>query len=293
MNDDPEHQGRITLSSMPLSILLSRKSHRLIRIIDPRAISIDNGHARFASQPPRFPYETQHRVLSITQQLLEDSCFNFVKKWLPSVLEKYGWKCAAAGELTEWLYILKEHVRDLPDGSISREGWASLKNIAPVVARLRHTVVHRLHLDRDTFFRQIRSALILVEVLQDVRSMSILRTLYESVETHAKKMDCSTEAVQQEVDTTLLQVQREREGLAQRERELLSHAAQRNIDIPIATGLQLLDSINALLAPCNPNIVVEKQSIGGLDNNALHTYGVIVEDDDIESDEERLQAELR
>ncbi|KAF1936814.1 hypothetical protein EJ02DRAFT_301991, partial [Clathrospora elynae] len=164
-------------------------------------------------QPARFPYETQHRILSIIQQLLEESCFNFVKQWLPSVLEKHSWNCAAAGELTEWLYILRRQARDLPNGCISTEGRASLNNIAPAVARLRHTAVHRLHLTSDEFLDQIYSALILAEVLQDVKSTSTLQALYRRVDTHAKKMDCNIEAVQHEICTTLLQIQRKREAL--------------------------------------------------------------------------------
>ena len=292
INDDPEHQGRDTSSSMPLSILLYRRSHRLIRVGDLRTNSTDKGRAFFALQPPQFPYETQHHILSRTQQLLEESCFNFVKQWLPSVLEEHGWNCAAAGELTEWLNIIKRHARDLPDGCISIEGQTSLKNIAPAVARLRHTAVHRLRLTSEEFLSQIRSARMLTVVLQDVRSTSMLQDLYISVETQAKEMEHNIVVVQQEVDTALVQIQRQREALTQREQQLLSYAAQRNIDIPVATGLALLESVNMLLTPSELNAVVEKQSTGGRDKIATHAYGVIVEEDDIESDEDRLQAEL-
>jgi hypothetical protein len=286
-----EHLNRDTFSSMTLSILLDRRSHGLIRVGDPKVNNIKRGRT-FASGPLRFPYETQHRILSTIQQLLEESCFNFVKQWLPSILEKLNWNCAAAGELTEWLNILRRHARDLPNGCISTERQVSLNNIAPAVARLRHTAVHRLHLTSDELLDQIRSAHILAEVLQDVRSTSLLQALYGSVDTQTKEMKHNLEAMQQEVDTTLLQIQSQREALIQREQQLLSYATQRNIDIPVATGLALLESLNVVLSHSKPNIVVEKQSVVGCDENAAHTYGVMVEDNDIESDEDRLQAEL-
>jgi hypothetical protein len=259
------------------------RSVRLIRLEDPRTNSIEGGRTRFALQPQRFPYEIQHRILSTIQQLLEESCFKFVKRWLPSVIKKHNWNCAAAGELTEWLYILRSHAQDLPKGCVSTEAQCSLEKITLTVARLRHTAVHRLHLTPSDFLGQIRYAIMLTEVLQDVGTASILEALYGRVDTHAKKMDHDIEAVQQRVHAALLLMQREKEELAEREQQLLSYAAQQNIDIPDATGVVLLDSINAVLASSNANIVVEKQQ--GAD-------GVIVEDDDIDSDEEQLQAEL-
>ena len=179
---------------------------------------------------------------------------------------------------------------DLPGGCISIEGQTSLNDIIPTVAQLRHTAVHRLHLTSEEFLVQIHSARMLTEILKDVRSTSTLQALYIRVDTQAKNMEQNIVAMQQEVDTTLVRIQRQREALARREQQLLLYATQQNIDIPIATGLALLESINT---PSKPNTVVEKQSIGGCDKNGTHTYGMIVEDDDIESDEDRLQAELR
>lgn len=56
------------------------------------------------------------------QQVLEESCFAFAKKWLPSVLQKRGWDCAAVCELTKWLPMLRKHVKRLPSGHIAVEG---------------------------------------------------------------------------------------------------------------------------------------------------------------------------
>ncbi|KAF2022997.1 hypothetical protein EK21DRAFT_48202, partial [Setomelanomma holmii] len=118
-------------------------------------------------------YETQHRILSTIQQLLEESCFNFVKQYLPSVIEEHSWTCAAAGELTEWLYILKMHAQALPKGRVSTKEQSSFKTITGPVAQLRHTAVHRLHLISADFLSQIRSAIMLTEVLRDDRNTRI------------------------------------------------------------------------------------------------------------------------
>lgn len=106
-------------------------------------------------------------------------------------------------------------------------------------------------------------------------------------------MEHDIEAIQQEAGTTLLRLQRQKEALARREQQLLSDAAQQKIDIPAAAGQALVESINVLLAANEPNMAVEKQGMIRRDGNALDAdYGVTVEEDDIESDEDRLQAEL-
>jgi hypothetical protein len=137
------------------------------------------------------------------------------------VIEKHNWNCAAAGELTEWLYILRRHAQDLPKGCVSTEAQYSLEKITLTVARLRHTAVHRLHLTPSDFLSQIRHATVLTEILQDVGTTSILQALYGRVDAHAKKMDHDIEAVRQRVDAALLQMQREKEELAEREQQLL------------------------------------------------------------------------
>ena len=62
------------------------------------------------------------------------------------------------------------------------------------------------------------------------------------------------ESIQHDTDFTLAQIQRQREALARREEQLLSYVEQRNIDIPVAIGQALLESVNALLAPSKQDI---------------------------------------
>lgn len=245
------------------------------------------------SQPLRFPYDTEHRILSVIQQLLEESCFDFVKRRLPLILEDLGWNCAAAGELTEWLRILKRHAADLPDGFMGTEGPSSLNNVAPTVARLRHTAVHRLHLTLEELLDMIWSAYILAEILQHIKIAHKLKSLHSIVETQAKKMEHDIGAIKQETSTALLTLQRQKEALARREQRLLSDAAQQEMTIPAVAGQVLAESVNLILAANEPDIVLEEQRTIRRDfKTSAADYGVIVEEDDIESDEDRLQAEL-
>ncbi|KAF2260394.1 hypothetical protein CC78DRAFT_571207 [Lojkania enalia] len=244
-------------------------------------------------RPLQFPFEAWHHILSDVQKLLEESCFNFTKKWLPSILKKQGWTCAAAVELTKWLDVVKRHAKDLPGGCMNTGGQATLKGITPAIAQLRHTVVHRLPLTSEEFLVQINSARVLADILQDIGSATKLQKLYVVVDIYVKEMENNTKAMQQEVDSTLFKIKRQKEELIQREQQFLSSIAKKQIGMPVATGQALVKSIHTLLAPDKQDIIVNKQSMVKCNENTMSTnYGVIVEEDDIESDEDHLQTEL-
>ncbi|PVH92412.1 hypothetical protein DM02DRAFT_277107 [Periconia macrospinosa] len=132
----------------------------------------------------------------------------------------------------------------------------------------------------------------LAEILQDDKSTFALQASYKSVGKEVKKIENKMAEVRREVNATLVQIQRERDILAQREQQLLLYAAQQNIDIPVKTGQALLESTIVLLTPSEPDIRARQQNIIGHGESAVHAYDIIVQDDDIESDEDRLQAEL-
>ncbi|KAH6613019.1 hypothetical protein C7974DRAFT_75015 [Boeremia exigua] len=95
----------------------------------------------------KFSYTTQHQVLGTIQQMLEMSCYNFTLAWFPAVLKDRSWTCAAALDLTKWLRIMSEQMDTLPEACIDGEERATFKEIQPRLALLRHSAVHRLHLE--------------------------------------------------------------------------------------------------------------------------------------------------
>ncbi|PVH91099.1 hypothetical protein DM02DRAFT_706881 [Periconia macrospinosa] len=44
--------------------------------------------------PSSIPYMAQHIILTTTQRILEECCFDFVKRWQPSIVLSKGWDCA-------------------------------------------------------------------------------------------------------------------------------------------------------------------------------------------------------
>ena len=112
------------------------------------------------------PYKVQHVILTTTQRILEECCFDFTRKWVPSILQEHGWDCAAAVELTKWTRILAMRSAKLPMQALELKR-SSFNEILFSTNRLRHTAVHRLPTAARGIDQLIQSALRLTETLHD------------------------------------------------------------------------------------------------------------------------------
>jgi hypothetical protein len=156
---------------------------------------------------PVFPYDVQHRILSSSQQILEEACFRFMKRWLSSLLERRGWTCAAAVELTKWVRVIEEHLIILPNICMNTEQQKCFKETLPYITRLRHTAVHRLQLTSGQLLKQVHSAYMLAEVLQDNECRNRLQTIHLKVDAWVKNMDHDTEVMKQEAERRVRQLE--------------------------------------------------------------------------------------
>jgi hypothetical protein len=242
-----------------------------------------NGPSYVTPRPSAFPYNVQHYILSLSQQILEEACFQFMKRWLPSLLEKRGWACAAAVELTSWVRVIKKHLDILPSGCMNTEQQKCFKETLPCIIRLRHTAVHRLHLTSVQLLEQVHSAYILAEVLQDKKCKDRLQTIHLRVDTWVKNMDHDMEVMKQEAERRVRQL----------ELMLQTTIAQQQNKISSAAGQGLIDSITTEFRLHHPNATAEINGTFTCDEHARNTGGtILIDEDDIESDENRLQTEL-
>jgi hypothetical protein len=216
-----------------------------------------------------------------------------MKTWLPSILEEHGWNCAVAIELTKSLSLVKSYMKDLPDSCMSTAEKASFEQIAPVLAQLRHAAVHRRQLGSDELSHHIWSALKLVEILRHKENMAVLQRLSIQIEIHAKNMAHHAEAMKQHANRTLSQILKEKETLAQKERNLQEFVSQQQIDIPAAAGRALFDSINAFLPTRKLNGAIGgERKITCNEPFESTSYDIVIDENDIESDEDQLRVEL-
>jgi hypothetical protein len=206
-----------------------------------------------------------------------------MKRWLPSLLEKCGWACAAAVELTKWVRVIKKHLNILPNGCMNTEQQKCFKETLPYITRLRHTAVHRLHITSVQLLKQVHSAYILAEVLQDNECRNTLQTIHLRVDTWVKNMDHDMEMMRQEAELRVRQL----------ELMLQPTIAQQQNKISSAAGKGLIDSITTEFGLHHPNAIAEIKGTFTCDEHARNTGGtILIDEDDIESDENRLQAEL-
>ena len=133
------------------------------------------------------PYQIQHALLVTTQNILEQCCYAFARKWFPFEVEATGCNCAEAVELTKWTRLILKHSKSLPPEALAVEGSSSLQEILASVQLLRHTAVHRLRTTARGVLKLIRDSVTFAEALRDSRWISKLRNLLRQAETELDK----------------------------------------------------------------------------------------------------------
>ncbi|KJK64717.1 hypothetical protein P875_00011015 [Aspergillus parasiticus SU-1] len=195
--------------------------------------------------PSYFPYHAQHSILSQVQQVLEESCSYFTKKWLPSELERHGWDCAAAVELTKWTNLLMKWSPQLPDGSLQSSGPEFHACLAKV-SGIRHTAVHRAPTTAIAIDAFIVSAMRLTEALRDTLRTSQLESLHLDIQAKIKAMEFSKNALEEELSRELEAIQRQREELDKKEVELQAKTIANDNEIKVLMGLLVKKSIERI-----------------------------------------------
>lgn len=217
--------------------------------------------------------------------MLETSCYNFTCEWFPTILDNRAWTCAAALELTTWLRIMGDRVDSLPEACMDKAGRATFKKIRPQLALLRHSAVHRLHLEHSAFLGQIHAALMLTEILRDGSSMAKLQVVYACLEGIVMKTKHDAGSLRQKVNDELLAMQKQREDLGRREQQLRVSAAKQISKISEEADRSLLGCIIDKLE-------ASKLERGSGDDVQRNSDDLYVGESDIESDEDQLRAEL-
>ncbi|KAI4641287.1 hypothetical protein J4E93_008166 [Alternaria ventricosa] len=133
----------------------------------------------------------------------------------------------------------------------------------------------------------------LAEALQENTGKARLQTVYVQVDTHVKKMNQDVEAMEQKGRIRITQIQAEKKMLDQEELLLERSLAQQRVDISVATGQALTESIATAFAPGMPGAAAIFESMATEDERATDNgCHVTINDTDIESDEDQLRAEL-
>jgi DNA polymerase kappa len=188
---------------------------------------------------------TQHSVLTTTQRILEECCFDFVKRWLSSILLDNGWDCAAAVELTKWTRILAERSETLPKHALAVSE-APINDILFSTHKIRHSAVHRLPITARGLNQLIESALRLAEALQDHPRAAQLEALYFEIDSKIKAMELNKNALEEEYASELQKLCQQREELDEKERSLRANMLSGDMENKRLIGSLLEESVREI-----------------------------------------------
>ncbi|KAL1983232.1 hypothetical protein VTN96DRAFT_330 [Rasamsonia emersonii] len=195
--------------------------------------------------PSYFPYRAQHAILCTAQCVLEECCFEFTKKWMPSILEEHAWDCPAAVELTKWTRLFAKKSTQFPKHAFRLSG-PSLNEVLFATNKLRHTAVHRLPTTSRGVEALILSAIKLAETLQDPLRTSQLEELHFEVESKIKAMELNKNVLEDTLAQELQEIQRQREELDRREKESIARALREDQENKALIGLLLEESVKRI-----------------------------------------------
>lgn len=210
-----------------------------------------------------------------------------MQRWIPSTLDLNNWTSAAAIELTKSLSIIRTNFDMLPDGCMDSSKQTLFIKIAPQIAQIRHSAVHRLHLEHEKFLQQIKCAQTLAGLLHHPENMHILETVYSQVDASMRNLQYEAKIVKQKADYILSQLSQQREILLQRERQLREAVTKKYTELVAAASKEVLEPIETSQLTGGSEGTDNSNQPGKGVNIGVNFY-----ENDIDNDEDRLQAEL-
>ncbi|KAI3553391.1 hypothetical protein CABS01_11973 [Colletotrichum abscissum] len=223
-------------------------------------------HAKIPSLYPTYlPFTTQHSILTASQRLLEECCFDFAKNRFPDVLQRKGWECASAVELTNWTKVFNAEVLTLPPQLITVTDKTINEVFAPT-HKLRHTAVHRLPTTAREVIRLIRAGVELTETLQDFTRASQLEDLILEVDEKIKTMELTKNVLEDRAAAQLEDIRRQREDLDRQEREFIENMIKEDQEHKALIGSLLETAVAEILEKKNAkNQVSDEDETDGQD----------------------------
>ncbi|KZL68385.1 ubiquinol-cytochrome-c reductase cytochrome c1, partial [Colletotrichum incanum] len=211
--------------------------------------------------PSYLPYSTQHAILTNTQKVLEECCFEFASRWIPDVVQQKGWDCASAVELTKWAKTFDKQMTKLPSDAIATTS-SSITDVLYPTHELRHTAVHRLPTPARRISQMLRAALKLAEALQDLTRAAQLEELVSEVDAKIKAMELTKNALEDRALSQLEGIRRQREELDRQEKGLTEEMVKDDHDNKMLIGRLLEASVKEIFEGTKSHTLEEEETDG-------------------------------
>ncbi|RYP05984.1 hypothetical protein DL764_003444 [Monosporascus ibericus] len=254
-------------------------------------------HAVLPSLYPIFiPYKAQHIILNEAQRLLEESCFEFLQKWLPSNLEEKGWECASSIELTKSTRLLARKAGGIPKEAFIDIGDTPFGQILLAANKLRHSAVHRLPNTARGIRDLCKSAVALATTLGDnVRAIKLEEICHE-LDDKMEAMKLNKNALEITATAGPEEIKRQREELDRREKEIVARMVKEDGENKAFMGVLLEESVGRLLneKPYTDEVATEEQEEQADRNSSPpDTTGELVKEKVSDEASQRPQAKVK
>ncbi|KAG9250635.1 uncharacterized protein F5Z01DRAFT_350647 [Emericellopsis atlantica] len=163
-------------------------------------------------------YSTQHRVLTCTQFLLEQACFDFAKRTFPSILEENGWDCAEALELNLMAKALSARPRG-PSSSLKLKS-KPIQGCIDIISEIRHAAVHRHRLSAKTLDQHLHTAVDLLEAFDDRGRLEQIKKLSDKIRFLLLQLDLDSNTIRSALSKEEVQIENQIRLLDQRKEAL-------------------------------------------------------------------------
>lgn len=231
-----------------------------------------NTTPKCTTEPSFFPYSAQHSILTSMQQFLEESFFEFTKKWLPSEVDTHQWDCAAVMELTAWMDFLTKQVPKLPGDALQLRG-QELTAVFFKIRQIRNTAVHREPIPARDIGSMILDAIKLAKVLQDPVRIYQLKELHNDIQNKTREMELRVRALQDSLAIELEAIEAQRKALDRLEEQLRAGARKSERENKALAGVLIQRSVGRIFS-----------STGALDDS--NGFETADEGEDVEDSEE-------
>jgi len=175
--------------------------------------------------PTYLPSRLQHLILTQTQRLLEECCYNFAEKWFPSILETNDWDAPEAVELNTWWRIFSKC--NIPTTAITLSHGQSLTVLFKRAIFIRHCAVHRRpHIPLEKMEEMVQDAVLLSQALQDDLRATQLLHWHKELANLVAYLQSRTNSHREAAEAELQNIHHAKVEIKERLAELESRAGQ-------------------------------------------------------------------
>ncbi|KAF6239390.1 hypothetical protein HO173_002652 [Letharia columbiana] len=237
--------------------------------------------------PSYLSYISQHKLLNAVQRVLENCCYDWAARWIPSLLNERNWTCSEAVELGRWTAIIPKRADASSfDAKILGSGEA-LTAVFQATHPLRHAAVHRLRTSVKGIEKMLRNALKLATALQDTPRKRKLHDILVAFRATMQAMERKKNDLENQLDTEICNIQEQRAALDKKAKEARLGMFQQDRENTVQFSCLFENSIRNLTSTDEPDATGMEQ-----DNSRNHVSEEACDDAVVGGTSEKHSAEV-